>query len=130
MLATENVCRPEPAALFALLLRRVLSLAAGRSRYLASADSVRQVLNEKASPLAAITVLKKICDHPALLNERAVSSVITGAHRYVRCPQGLVALCHALTGAQIGAAGQHQLSSAVRTCLASLRNGWCCQAPA
>ncbi|GFR41048.1 hypothetical protein Agub_g1691 [Astrephomene gubernaculifera] len=45
-------------------------------------DSVRQVLNEKASPLAAITVLKKICDHPALLTQRTASSVITGAHRW------------------------------------------------
>ncbi|GIL42937.1 hypothetical protein Vafri_760 [Volvox africanus] len=47
-------------------------------------DSVRQVLNEKASPLAAITVLKKICDHPALLSQRAASSVISGAHRWAK----------------------------------------------
>ncbi len=44
-------------------------------------DSVRQVLNEKASPLAAITVLKKICDHPALLTQRAASNVISAAHK-------------------------------------------------
>ncbi|PNH04078.1 DNA excision repair protein ERCC-6-like, partial [Tetrabaena socialis] len=43
-------------------------------------DSVKQVLNEKASPLAAITVLKKICDHPGLLSASAVRSVIAGAH--------------------------------------------------
>ncbi|GIL73031.1 hypothetical protein Vretifemale_3267 [Volvox reticuliferus] len=47
-------------------------------------DSVRQVLNEKASPLAAITVLKKICDHPALLSQRAANSVISGAHRWAK----------------------------------------------
>ncbi|GLI69029.1 hypothetical protein VaNZ11_013570 [Volvox africanus] len=47
-------------------------------------DSVRQVLNEKASPLAAITVLKKICDHPALLSQRAASSVISGAYRWAK----------------------------------------------
>ncbi|EFJ51955.1 hypothetical protein VOLCADRAFT_120362, partial [Volvox carteri f. nagariensis] len=47
-------------------------------------DSVRQVLNEKASPLAAITVLKKICDHPALLSQRAANNVIKGAHRWAK----------------------------------------------
>lgn len=44
-------------------------------------DSVRQVLSHTASPLAAITVLKKICDHPALLSANAATSVIRGAHR-------------------------------------------------
>ncbi|KXZ56757.1 hypothetical protein GPECTOR_1g682 [Gonium pectorale] len=46
-------------------------------------DSVRQVLNDNGSPLAAITVLKKICDHPALLSARAANNVIAGAHRRV-----------------------------------------------
>ncbi|GLC44458.1 hypothetical protein PLESTM_001599400 [Pleodorina starrii] len=51
-------------------------------------DSVRQVLNEKASPLAAITVLKKICDHPALLSQRAANGVISGAHRWAKHGRG------------------------------------------
>lgn len=46
-----------------------------------NSEGVKAVLNEKASPLAAITVLKKVCDHPALLSERAANSVIAGGHR-------------------------------------------------
>ena len=37
--------------------------------FLGSAE-VKAALNQTASALAAITVLKKICDHPALLNKR------------------------------------------------------------
>jgi SNF2 family DNA or RNA helicase len=33
------------------------------------------------SPLAALSVLKKICDHPALLSQRAASLVVAGAAR-------------------------------------------------
>lgn len=29
----------------------------------------------------SLQVLKKICDHPALLSERAASAVIAGGHR-------------------------------------------------
>ncbi|KAG2442553.1 hypothetical protein HXX76_002639 [Chlamydomonas incerta] len=51
-------------------------------------DSVRQVLSHTASPLAAITVLKKICDHPALLSANAATSVIRGAHRWANDQKG------------------------------------------
>ncbi|GFS24601.1 DNA excision repair protein ERCC-6-like [Elysia marginata] len=34
-------------------------------------DSVKQLLMTKKSPLVALTVLKKICDHPRLLSKRA-----------------------------------------------------------
>lgn len=48
-------------------------------------DSVKRALNETDSPLAALTILKKICDHPALLSENAASMVISGGHRWVDC---------------------------------------------
>lgn len=38
-------------------------------------SAVRAALNKTGSALAALTVLKKICDHPRLLNERAASLV-------------------------------------------------------
>ncbi|GJP37396.1 hypothetical protein CLOM_g21804 [Closterium sp. NIES-68] len=38
-------------------------------------DAVRSVLNKTSSPLSAITVLKKICDHPGLLSEAALEEV-------------------------------------------------------
>ncbi|CAI7907019.1 unnamed protein product, partial [Closterium sp. NIES-54] len=38
-------------------------------------DAVRNVLNKTSSPLNAITVLKKICDHPCLLSEAALEEV-------------------------------------------------------
>ena len=45
------------------------------------ADSVKKVFNQTASALAAITVLKKVCDHPALLSERAAHGIVSGASR-------------------------------------------------
>jgi len=50
-------------------------------------DEVRAALNSTHSPLAAITVLKKICDHPALLSERAQHTIIAGAERQKRRKQ-------------------------------------------
>jgi len=41
-------------------------------------DAVKAALNSSKSPLAALTVLKKVCDHPALLSERATKLVVTG----------------------------------------------------
>lgn len=41
-------------------------------------DAVKAALNSTKSPLAALTVLKKICDHPALLSERATNLVMSG----------------------------------------------------
>lgn len=41
-------------------------------------DAVKAALNSSRSPLAALTVLKKVCDHPALLSERATHLVVTG----------------------------------------------------
>jgi SNF2 family DNA or RNA helicase len=42
---------------------------------------VKKVFNQTASALAAITVLKKVCDHPALLSERAAHGIVSGASR-------------------------------------------------
>jgi SNF2 family DNA or RNA helicase len=44
-------------------------------------EPVKRALSETDSPLAALTVLKKICDHPALLSEAAASAVIAGGHK-------------------------------------------------
>ena len=44
-------------------------------------DAVRAALNKTSSPLAAITILKKICDHPALLTERAAAAAAADAAR-------------------------------------------------
>lgn len=41
-------------------------------------DAVKAALNSSKSPLAALTVLKKVCDHPALLSERATKLVVEG----------------------------------------------------
>jgi SNF2 family DNA or RNA helicase len=40
---------------------------------------VRAALNKTGSALAAITVLKKICDHPRLLSEAAAAEIANGA---------------------------------------------------
>jgi superfamily II DNA or RNA helicase len=45
-----------------------------------NSDAVRAALNRTMSPLASLTVLKKLCDHPALLSENAQLGVLTGAH--------------------------------------------------
>ena len=49
-----------------------------------NSDSVKDVLNRTKSALASLTVLKKICDHPALLSERAQDGIIAGAGRAAR----------------------------------------------
>jgi len=46
-------------------------------------DAVKAALNESRSPLAALSVLKKICDHPALLSRRAADLVVSGGARWV-----------------------------------------------
>ncbi|KAL4427704.1 hypothetical protein ABPG75_001793 [Micractinium tetrahymenae] len=46
-----------------------------------NSDSVKKVFNQTASALAAITVLKKVCDHPVLLSERGAKGIISGASR-------------------------------------------------
>ncbi len=43
-----------------------------------NSQAVKDALNRSKSPLAAITVLKKICVHPNLLSERAVDAVAKG----------------------------------------------------
>ncbi len=55
-----------------------------------AAPAVRAALNRSASPLAAITVLKKICDHPALLGEAGREGVAAGAATAARraCREG------------------------------------------
>ena len=46
--------------------------------------AVRAALNKTGSALAALTVLKKICDHPTLLNERAASLVARAGNQHMR----------------------------------------------
>ncbi|XP_062566324.1 DNA excision repair protein ERCC-6-like [Saccostrea cucullata] len=46
-----------------------------------SLDSVKELLMTKKSPLVALTVLKKICDHPRLLSRRACAQLgLDGEH--------------------------------------------------
>lgn len=52
-----------------------MSIAQITQAFLAS-PTVKQVLNESGSALAAITVLKKVCDHPALLSQRATATLL------------------------------------------------------
>ena len=42
---------------------------------------VRAALNKTGSALAALTVLKKICDHPALLSEKAAKLVASAGEQ-------------------------------------------------
>ncbi len=42
---------------------------------------VRAALNKTGSALAALTVLKKICDHPALLSEKAAHLVASAGEQ-------------------------------------------------
>ena len=41
-------------------------------RQFLNSSVVKQIFNTTESPLAALTVLKKICDHPFLLSEKMV----------------------------------------------------------
>eukprot|EP00798_Chlamydomonas_sp_ICE-L_P017413 gene17413-23713_t len=41
-------------------------------------ETVKSALNETKSALSALTVLKKVCDHPALLNKKAAMDIISG----------------------------------------------------
>ncbi len=49
-------------------------------------QGVKDVLNKTSSPLAAITVLKKICVHPNLLSERATEAVAKGGETQTPLP--------------------------------------------
>lgn len=51
-------------------------------------DSVAAALSENQCVLAAIGVLKKICDHPALLTDRAASLALNAGKRGPRAPRG------------------------------------------
>eukprot|EP00887_Chlorella_sp_A99_P003096 scaffold9.g3096.t1 len=53
-----------------------------------NSDSVKAVFNQTSSALAALSVLKKICDHPALLSENAQRGIISGAERAARRARG------------------------------------------
>ncbi|KAI3429485.1 hypothetical protein D9Q98_005576 [Chlorella vulgaris] len=46
-----------------------------------NSDAVKKVFNQTSSALAAITVLKKVCDHPALLSDRAAHNIVSGVDR-------------------------------------------------
>lgn len=43
-----------------------------------NSDAVKAVFNQTNSALSALTVLKKICDHPALLSKRAERGIVSG----------------------------------------------------
>lgn len=43
-----------------------------------NSDAVKAVFNQTNSALSALTVLKKICDHPALLSKRAEDGIVSG----------------------------------------------------
>ena len=47
---------------------------------------VKAALNQTGSALAAITVLKKVCDHPALLTDKAAKSAVHAGGRYANKP--------------------------------------------
>ena len=49
------------------------------SAFICSAE-VKAALNSTRSPLAALTVLKKICDHPRLLHQQMTQATHSGAH--------------------------------------------------
>lgn len=55
-------------------------------------DAVKEALNSTKSPLAALTVLKKVCDHPALLSERATNLVLSGRNFLDDTPCALASL--------------------------------------
>ena len=44
-------------------------------------EEVGAALNETKSALASISVLKKICDHPALLTDKAANTALDAKHR-------------------------------------------------
>eukprot|EP00873_Tetraselmis_striata_P042879 jgi/Tetstr1/463143/TSEL_008077.t1 len=46
-----------------------------------NSEAVKAALNQTGSALAAITVLKKVCDHPALLSDQAARLVMRGGSR-------------------------------------------------
>lgn len=50
-------------------------------------DTVKAVLNETQTALSAITVLKKICDHPALLSDKLARQALanSGGRRTASC---------------------------------------------
>jgi SNF2 family DNA or RNA helicase len=66
-------------------------------------DAVKAALNSSKSPLAALTVLKKVCDHPALLSERATKLVLTGEAAFVFGMAGFARAFTTLPGMQSGA---------------------------
>jgi hypothetical protein len=43
-----------------------------------NSDAVKAVFNQTNSALSALSVLKKICDHPALLSKRAEQGIVSG----------------------------------------------------
>lgn len=71
-----------------------------------NSDAVRAALNRTMSPLASLTVLKKLCDHPALLSESAQEGVLTGVLTGVQdfagsfISDGILHTLHASSGLQ------------------------------
>ena len=53
-----------------------------------NSDAVREALNSTRSPLAALSVLKKICDHPALLSQRAAGLVVAAGRKWAKAGSG------------------------------------------
>lgn len=50
-----------------------------------NSDQVKAVFNQTNSALAALTLLKKICDHPALLSKRAEEGIVSGGQSASHC---------------------------------------------
>ncbi|MEW5301956.1 MAG: hypothetical protein WDW36_004779 [Sanguina aurantia] len=50
-------------------------------------EDVRAAMDQTQTALAALGVLKKVCDHPALLSKNAASNVIAGGQRWARGSQ-------------------------------------------
>ncbi len=55
-----------------------ICLLPGRPQAFLNSDAVKAVFNQTNSALSALTVLKKICDHPALLSKRAEKGIVSG----------------------------------------------------
>ena len=76
------------APLRARLQRRRARLRSARVQAYLQTDSVAAALSDNQCVLSAINILKKICDHPALLTDRAASLALNAGKRGPRAPRG------------------------------------------
>ena len=64
-------------------------------RQFLESDSVKDALNSTKSPLAALTVLKKICDHPFLLSKNMIAACKQGEQAKAKSNQHMNASANA-----------------------------------